>query len=210
MTNSTGSWRKQRRFSRKGIQRCPHQLRASRCGFVVSISESAGSLSPRSVANMKAEIESERLRLMATKGLAEGERNQAQKDLEEREVELQKAQEQQQELERKLGELNSKVGRYCHELHLTLCTMQVIKGGVNLLEQAEHQERLLESSAKELDKRKKKEHVLRQQLHQKEAEKLDIEEKYATLQEEAAGKTRILKEVWKEFQQTKEEVSSRG
>lgn len=75
------------------------------------------------------------------------------------------------------------------------------------MEQAEKQERLLESSAKELEKRKKKESMLRQQLQQKEVEKMDMEEKYATLQEEATGKTRILKEVWKQFQQTKEEVS---
>lgn len=85
-------------------------------------------------------------------------------------------------------------------------SVQVIKGGVNLLEQAEEQERLLDSSAKELEKRKKKEGQLKQQLELKEVEKLDMEEKYATLQEEAAGKTRLLKEVWKEFQQTKDEV----
>lgn len=77
---------------------------------------------------------------------------------------------------------------------------------MNLLEQAEEQERLLESSARELEKRKQKERKLRQQLQEKEAEKLDMEGKYANLQEEAAGKTRILKEVWKEFQQTKDEV----
>lgn len=33
-----------------------------------------------------------------------------------------------------------------------------------------------------------------------------MEEKYATLQEEAAAKTARLKEVWREFQQAKEEV----
>ena len=47
---------------------------------------------------------------------------------------------------------------------------------------------------------------MRSQLEQKEAEKLDIEERYANLQEEATGKTKRLKEVWKQFQQTKEEV----
>lgn len=77
---------------------------------------------------------------------------------------------------------------------------------MNLLEQAEEQERLLDKSAKELQKRKRKEKQLRSQLEQKEAEKLDIEERYANLQEEAAGKTKRLKEVWKQFQQTKEEV----
>ena len=85
--------------------------------------------------------------------------------------------------------------------------LQVIKGGVNLLEQAEEQEKLLESSAKELEKRKKAEGKLKEKLQKKEEEKLDIEEKYTTLQDEAASKTRILKEVWKQFQHTKEEVA---
>lgn len=35
---------------------------------------------------------------------------------------------------------------------------------------------------------------------------MDMEEKYATLQEEAAAKSSRLKEVWREFQQAKEEV----
>ena len=77
---------------------------------------------------------------------------------------------------------------------------------MNLLEQAEEQERLLDKSAKELEKRKKKEKQLRSQLEQKEAEKLDFEERYANLQDEATGKTKRLKEVWKQFQQTKDEV----
>ncbi len=86
----------------------------------------------------------------------------------------------------------------------------MIRGGVNLLEQAEEQERLLESSAKELEKRRKKEDKLRHQLKQKEEEKRGIEEKYANLQEEADGKTKILKDLWKQFQQAKEEVKDRN
>ena len=42
--------------------------------------------------------------------------------------------------------------------------------------------------------------------HRKEAERVDMEEKYASLQEEAAAKSSRLKEVWREFQQAKEEV----
>ena len=56
--------------------------------------------------------------------------------------------EQHSELERKLQDLSSKV----------------IVGGVNLLEKAEHQEQLLEQSAKELAKRKKKATKLTRQL----------------------------------------------
>lgn len=56
--------------------------------------------------------------------------------------------EQHTEMERKLKDLSSKV----------------IVGGVNLLEKAEHQQRLLEESAREMAKRKKKEAKLTKQL----------------------------------------------
>ena len=79
-------------------------------------------------------------------------------------------------------------------------------GGVNLLEKAEEQEQLLESSARELAKRKRKEAKLQHQLRRKEAERVDMEERYASLQEEAQAKTRRLKEAWRQFQQAKEEV----
>ena len=58
--------------------------------------------------------------------------------------------EQHEELERKLKDLSSKV----------------IVGGVNLLEKAELQQRLLEQSAKELAKKKKKEARLTRQLQE--------------------------------------------
>ena len=56
--------------------------------------------------------------------------------------------EQHAEMERKLKDLSSKV----------------IVGGVNLLEKAETQQRLLEQSARELEKRKKKEAKLTRKL----------------------------------------------
>lgn len=40
----------------------------------------------------------------------------------------------------------------------------------------------------------------------KQAERLDIEEKYNSLQEEAAGKTKKLKKVWTMFNTTKSEL----
>ncbi|XP_064404188.1 kinesin-like protein KIF3A isoform X2 [Halichondria panicea] len=152
---------------------------------------SSGPLSPRSMSARKTEIEKERARLLASKDMAQEDRDKVQKVLQHKEDELRLASEQQQRLERKLQDLNSKV----------------IVGGVNMLEQAEEQERMLEESAKELEKRQKKEAKLRHQLQRKEAERLDIEEKYASLQEEAAGKTRRLKDVWKQLQQAKDEIA---
>ena len=51
------------------------------------------------------------------------------------------------------------------------------------------------------------EQKLREKLEAKEAERLDIEEKYSSLQEEAAGKTRKLKKVWGMLQSAKSELN---
>jgi kinesin family protein 3/17 len=49
---------------------------------------------------------------------------------------------------------------------------KIIVGGVNLLEKAEEQERLLEESAKELEERRKKAEVLKKKLEDKEVTRL--------------------------------------
>ena len=59
---------------------------------------------------------------------------------------------------------------------------KIIVGGENLLEKSEEQERLLEESARELEDTISKEQQLRDQLLAKEAERVDIEEKYSSLQ----------------------------
>ena len=84
---------------------------------------------------------------------------------------------------------------------------KIIVGGENLLEKAEEQERLLDENAKELEETIKEEEELRKALEEKEAEKLDIEEKYVNLQDEAAGKSRKLKKVWTMLQSAKSELS---
>ena len=80
-------------------------------------------------------------------------------------------------------------------------------GGENLLEKAEEQEKMLEESAKELEETIATEQKLREKLEAKEAERLDIEEKYSSLQEEASGKTRKLKKVWSMLQSAKSELA---
>ena len=65
-----------------------------------------------------------------------------------------------------------------------------------MLEKAEEQERLLDESARQLEETIANEASIRKTLKEKEAERLDVEEKYSSLQEEAAGKTRKLKKVW--------------
>ena len=65
---------------------------------------------------------------------------------------------------------------------------------------------MLDESARELEETIEREESLRKRLEAKEAERLDVEEKYSSLQEEAAGKTRKLKKVWGMYQSAKAEL----
>ena len=84
---------------------------------------------------------------------------------------------------------------------------KILVGGENLLEKAEEQERLLEESSLELEERRHHEQQLREAITQKEAERIDLEERYSSLQEEAAGKSRKLKKVWTLLMAAKSELS---
>ncbi|XP_013146573.1 PREDICTED: kinesin-like protein KIF3A isoform X2 [Papilio polytes] len=103
--------------------------------------------------------------------------HQARKVLEEKKAELQKTKKQQEELKEKLQRLECKV----------------LVGGENLLDKADAQRQLLEQAAKELEQRTLNELRLQEDLQKKEAERLDLEERYSSLQEENAAKTRKLK-----------------
>ena len=140
---------------------------------------------------MKAKIEDERKKLKEAKNMAEEEKNKIKVELKRQEDELAKAQLEHDAIKSKLAQIEKKI----------------IVGGENLLEKAQEQEKLLDESAKELEDTVKKESEIRKAMEEKEAERLDIEEKYSSLQEEAAGKSRKLKKVWAMLQSAKSELS---
>ena len=84
---------------------------------------------------------------------------------------------------------------------------KILVGGENLLEKAEAQEQLLAESAIELEERKRREEQLKKAIEEKEAERIDIEEKYSSLQEEAAGKTKKLVKIHSMLLSVKAELS---
>ncbi|XP_065221800.1 kinesin-like protein KIF3A [Planococcus citri] len=106
------------------------------------------------------------------------------------ELELKNVQNETEELKRKLESLEKKI----------------LVGGENLLEKVETQEQLLEMAAKELEERKARETHLSEQIKQKESERLDAEEKYSSLQEEAAALTKKIKKAQSMLMSTKEEL----
>lgn len=142
------------------------------------------------MAEMQLKIEEERKRLEEQKEMAEEERNQVKADLEKREEEYRKAQQEHGQLMDRLHAIERKV----------------IVGGVDLLQKAEEQEKLLEESNQELQTRRAQQDELRKQIEEKEAERINIEEKYNSLQEEAQGKTRKLKKVWTMLMSAKSEI----
>ncbi|KAK1904534.1 Kinesin-like protein KIF3A [Dissostichus eleginoides] len=90
---------------------------------------------------------------------------------------------------------------------LSALEKKVIVGGVDLLAKAEEQEKLLQESNNELEERRRRAEKLRRELEEKEQERLDIEEKYTSLQEEAQGKTKKLKKVWTMLMAAKSEMA---
>ncbi|XP_004836666.1 kinesin-like protein KIF3A isoform X3 [Heterocephalus glaber] len=148
-------------------------------------------VSPDKMVEMQAKIDEERKALETKLDMEEEERNKARAELEKREKDLLKAQQEHQSLLEKLSALEKKV----------------IVGGVDLLAKAEEQEKLLEESNMELEERRKRAEQLRRELEEKEQERLDIEEKYTSLQEEAQGKTKKLKKVWTMLMAAKSETA---
>lgn len=84
---------------------------------------------------------------------------------------------------------------------------KVLIGGENLLEKAKIQEELLEKSLADLEETNKKEQELQQNLQKIEAERIDIEERYSTLQEECVGKTKKLQKVMQMLMGLKSELA---
>ncbi|KAJ6626778.1 Kinesin-like protein KIF3A, partial [Pseudolycoriella hygida] len=109
----------------------------------------------------------------------------------ENEKELNLAKSEQEQLMQKLQSLENKI----------------LVGGENLLEKAQTQEKLLENSIAELELRAKNERELKESLQRKEAERIDIEERYSSLQEECIGKTKKLQRVMQMLMSVKSELA---
>lgn len=128
------------------------------------------------------------------------ENNQEKAD-EEKELLEKRALENQQELSRAKSEQE--------QLRSKLMSLEtkILVGGENLLEKAQAQEKLLESSMAELELRDKTEEELRKSLQKKETERIDIEERYSSLQEACVGKTKKIHRVMQMLMSVKSELA---
>ncbi|KNC29107.1 hypothetical protein FF38_14528 [Lucilia cuprina] len=109
----------------------------------------------------------------------------------EHQLEISKTKTEQEQLRNKLMSLEGKI----------------LVGGENLLEKAQCQEKLLEQSLRELEEREKAEQTLRETLQQKETERIDIEERYSSLQEANTGITKKIHRVMQMLMGVKSELA---
>ncbi|XP_075248728.1 kinesin-like protein KIF3A isoform X2 [Convolutriloba macropyga] len=148
-------------------------------------------LSAEKMSELKRVIEQEREKLHSQVDMEQSEKARIEHQLQKKEADLSRAQQEQDALHERLEALKRKV----------------LVGGVDLLEKAQEQERLLEESAKELQARQAKEEQLRKQLEKKEAEQRKAEEKFSNMQEEAEVKTRALKKAFHQLMSAKSELA---
>jgi kinesin family protein 3/17 len=146
--------------------------------------------------NLKEPRKEKRRKSKVSKDALQKEKSDAEKELlelkaQENEKALKIAQSEQDMIRAKLQSLENKV----------------LIGGENLLEKAKIQEELLEKSFADLEETNKKEQELQQNLQKIEAERIDIEERYSTLQEECVGKTKKLQKVMQMLMGLKSELA---
>lgn len=148
-------------------------------------------ISPSKIKQIQAEIEREKGLLHSDKTMASELKAKAESDLAQREAELAQQLERRQELQQQMDDVAKKV----------------IVGGVNLLEKAEEQQKLLDSAQEELAKRQAEQEQIQRDMEDIEMEEIQIEEQYSSLQEEVAGKTKKLKQVWTRLMAAKADIA---
>ena len=143
------------------------------------------------VALVHAEIEAERQRLLASTTMASEEREKLVSELNAREAEIDRERLEREELARRLSNMEGKL----------------LVGGVSIHEHVETQHMEIEQRQRKLLDQQEKEHVLKKQLEAKQGAQMQLEETYASLQEEVDVKSKKLKKLWAKLQAVRSEIS---
>ncbi|XP_067613162.1 kinesin-like protein KIF3A [Eurosta solidaginis] len=122
---------------------------------------------------------------------SDAEKEEKERRAQEHQREIEHAKSEQEQLRNKLMSLEGKI----------------LVGGENLLEKAQTQEKLLEQSLAELEEREQAERALQQTLQQKETERIDIEERYSSLQDASTGSTKKIHRVMQMLMGVKSELA---
>lgn len=148
-------------------------------------------LTPPTQVSPKKKTGKKQMEKSGDKEKSDAEKEMLEKRAQETQHELKEAQTEQEQIRAKLMMVENKI----------------LVGGINLLEKADEQEKLLEQSLAELELREKNEKQLKASLQKKEAERIDIEERYSSLQDECVGKTKKLQRVMQMLMGVKSELA---
>lgn len=144
-----------------------------------------------SISDLQKQVEEEKQKLMASTGMVAEEKQKVAAELEARAAELEK---ERQELEA----LNA-------QLQAMEC--QLIVGGVAIHDRVEEQEKEIAKAHEDLELKAKKEQALQEELEVKQEQQLQLEEHYASLQEEVDVKTKKLRKLFSKLDQAKAEIA---
>jgi kinesin family protein 3/17 len=92
---------------------------------------------------------------------------------------------------------------------ISMIQKKILVGGENLFEKAQHQAFLIESTGAEIENLDKNHQQLEETLNKKGQERIDVEEKYSSLQEEDSGVSKKIKKVQSYLNEVKEEYADK-
>ncbi|KAJ3126975.1 Kinesin-like protein kif3b [Nowakowskiella sp. JEL0407] len=148
-------------------------------------------LDPQTIAKLQSEIESEKKALLQSKDIVVEEKQKIAAELERRAAEL--------EAER--------LARVAMDEQLKALEAKLLIGGVNIEERIDTQEKELQLTQAQLEEQQTRERELQRQLETRQEVQLQMEENYASLQDEVDSKSKKLKKLWTKLQAAKSEIS---
>ncbi|KNE67827.1 hypothetical protein AMAG_12544 [Allomyces macrogynus ATCC 38327] len=151
---------------------------------------SLAALDPAMLQALQAQIEEDKRRLLASKDMAQDQKEQLVADLEARLGQLEAERAQREQLASQLAALESKL----------------LVGGRNIFEHVSDQERELEDARLRALDEQRKQHDMQTQLDHMLEGNMALEDEYASLQEEVDVKTRKLQKLWARLNAAKRDV----
>ncbi|ESO98169.1 hypothetical protein LOTGIDRAFT_226662 [Lottia gigantea] len=143
------------------------------------------------MAEQQAKLEDEKRAILGDTTLIAEEKEKYLSELKGKEAKLNKEREMKEALAGKIKAMESKL----------------LMGGKNIVDHTNEQQRALEQRRQEIAEQKRVEREIKQKLEEKEESAVELQETYASLQQEVDIKTKKLKKLFSKLQSTKQEIS---
>ncbi|KAJ3027917.1 UNVERIFIED_CONTAM: Kinesin-like protein kif3b [Siphonaria sp. JEL0065] len=148
-------------------------------------------LDVETIARLEAEVDAEKRALLASKNMVIEEKQRIAAELEKRAQELEAERQTREHIAKKLAAMEDKL----------------LVGGVNIIDRVAEKEKELELAQLAVREKKRAERELQQRVENRQELQLQMEENYASLQEEVDVKSKKLKKLWAKVQAAKAEIS---